>query len=74
MVPSRWLVWFKPNYGFQVHIDDTGKNYPVKLLRLGAKVDPVSQSIKAIAVIDGNFPELLAGMSGNILIFPPKNQ
>jgi len=72
MAPSRWLNWFKPGYLFQVRIDDTGKTYPVKLLRLGAKVDPVTQSIKAVAVINGHFPELIAGMSGNILIRPPQ--
>lgn len=72
MVPSRWLLWLEPGYKFQVHIDDTGKNYPAKLLRLGAKVDPVSQTIKAIAVIDGNFSELIAGMSGKIHIIPQK--
>ncbi|CAK0770326.1 Biotin_lipoyl_2 domain-containing protein [Gammaproteobacteria bacterium] len=70
MVPSRWLAWLKPGYSFKVQIDDTTKTYPVKLLRLGAKVDPVTQSIKATAVIDGYFPELIAGMSGNILITP----
>lgn len=74
MAPSRWLAWFKPGYSFHVRIDDTGKTYPVKLLRLGAKIDPVSQSIKAVAIIDGRFPELLAGMSGNIVINPPQKK
>jgi len=74
MAPSRWLVWLKPGYPFEVRIDDTGKTYPVKLLRLGAKVDPVSQTIKAVAVIDGHFPELIAGMSGNILLLPKNTE
>jgi RND family efflux transporter MFP subunit len=72
ILPSRWLTWLKVGHKFRVRIDDTGKTYPVKLLRLGARVDPVSQSVKAVAVIDGRFPELIAGMSGQILLAPDK--
>lgn len=71
IVPSRWLKWFKTGYRFQVAIDETGRSYPVKLLRTAARADPVSQSIKAVAVIDGNYPELLAGMSGRVLLKAP---
>lgn len=74
IIPSRWLSWIKINYPFKVHIDDTDKNYPAKIIRIGAKIDPVSQSIKVIAIIDGNFSELLAGMSGKILINVPLNK
>lgn len=72
MVPSRWLIWLKPGHKFHVHIDETRKKYPVKLLRIAAKADPVSQSVKAVAVIDGQYPELVAGMSGRILLSPKK--
>jgi hypothetical protein len=34
-------------------------------------VDPVSQSVKLSAVIDGRFGELIAGMSGKVLMTPP---
>lgn len=71
IVPSRWLAWLKAGAGFQVRIDETGKTYPAKVQRMGARVDPVSQSIKLNAVIDGKFPELIAGMSGQVLIAPP---
>lgn len=72
ILPSRWLVWLKPGHTFQVRIEDTARTYPVKLTRIGAKADPVSQTVKAVAVIDGRFPELLAGMSGRILLSPAK--
>jgi len=68
IVPSKWLAWLKPNQGFQVAIDETGKTYPAKVQRIGAKVDPVSQSIKLSAVIDGKFNELIADMSGKVLM------
>jgi len=74
IVPSHWLAWIKPGYAFQVRIDETGKSYPAKVLRLGARVDPVSQSVKTVAAIDGNFRELMAGMSGKVTVAPPVGQ
>jgi membrane fusion protein (multidrug efflux system) len=63
-VPSRWLLWLKQDTEFTVRIDETGKTYPARMTSLGARVDAVSQSIEITAVISGNHPELLAGMSG----------
>jgi membrane fusion protein (multidrug efflux system) len=71
LAPSRWLAWMKPGRTMQVAIDETGKSYPARIARLGARVDPLSQSIKVTAEINGSFPELLAGMSGRVLIVPP---
>ncbi len=71
IVPSRWLSWLKPGHRFQVRIEDTGRVYPVKLSRIAPRVDPLSQSVKAAAVIDGQFQELLPGMSGRILLSAP---
>ncbi|HZX33266.1 MAG TPA: efflux RND transporter periplasmic adaptor subunit [Rhodocyclaceae bacterium] len=71
IVPSPWLAWLKPGYAFQIKIDETGKTYPAKVQRLGARVDPVSQSVKLSAAIDGKFNELIAGMSGKVLMAPP---
>jgi len=72
LVPSKWLAWVKPGYRFQVAIDETRKSYPAKVQRIGARIDPVSQSIKLVATIDGRFSELIAGMSGRVnLIAPP---
>lgn len=71
IVPSRWLAWLKPGHAFQVAIDEAGKSYPAKVQRIGARVDPVSQSIKLVAAIDGKFPELIAGMSGRVTMSPP---
>ena len=73
IVPSRWLAWIKPGYAFKVKIDETGREYPAKITRIGARVDPISQSVKAAAIIDGSFRELIAGMSGRVLLTPPNN-
>ncbi len=70
LVPSRWLSWLQQGAAFEVRIDETGKTYPAKVQRLAARVDPVSQSIKVNAAINGKFPELIAGMSGQVLMVP----
>lgn len=74
LVPSVWLRWLKVGGGFEVQIDETRKNYPAKFTRIGARVDPVSQSVKVAAAINGKFPELIAGMSGKVLIKPMEGQ
>lgn len=71
LVPSAWLGWLRVGSTFQVEIDETRKSYPAKFIRIGARVDPVSQSVKVAAAIDGRFPELIAGMSGRVKVTPP---
>ena len=66
LVPSHWLRWLKPGQTLRVSIDETRKTYPARFIRIGARVDPVSQSVKVAAAIDGRFPELIAGMSGRV--------
>ncbi len=70
IVPSAWLAWLRVGGEFRVAIDETGKSYPARLTRLGARVDPVSQSLKVGAAIHGRFPELMAGMSGRVDLGP----
>ena len=74
LVPSVWLRWLKVGGVFEVQIDETRKTYPAKFTRIGARVDPVSQSVKVAAAIHGKFPELMAGMSGKVLITPTEGQ
>jgi membrane fusion protein (multidrug efflux system) len=71
IAPSHWLSWLKPGYPFQVRIDETDKTYSARVTRLGGRVDPVSQSIKVIGEINGDAPELMAGMSGRATLTPP---
>jgi multidrug efflux pump subunit AcrA (membrane-fusion protein) len=71
LVPSSWLRWLKPGQALRVTIDETRKTYPARFTRIAARVDPVSQSIKVAATIDGTFPELIAGMSGRVTASPP---
>lgn len=74
IVPSHWLEWLRVGSDFRIEIDETRKSYPARLTRLGARVDPVSQSLKVSAAIHGRFPELMAGMSGRVDIAAPRGR
>jgi membrane fusion protein (multidrug efflux system) len=64
IVPSKWLAWLKPGTGMSVDVEELGRSFPAKVQRIGAQIDPVSQTIAVFGVMDGNQPGLLPGMSG----------
>lgn len=68
IMPSRWLQQVRAGSPVQIAVDETGHTYPARVLRLGARVDPVSQSVKVVAAIEGRPAELMAGMSGRLII------
>ncbi len=74
IVSSLWVRWFTPGYAFQVTIDETGATYDAVLDRIGGKVDPLSQSVKAYATFANPAPNLMEGMSGAAAILPPKGE
>lgn len=73
IAPSKWSPWLVEDYKFQVRVDETGKTYPAKITRVGARIDAISQTIKVAAVIDGDYKEIAPGMSGTLEITPPAN-
>ncbi len=64
-VPSAWVRHIGPGTPFSVHMDETGKDYGAEITIIGARVDPVSQTLEVRGRITGTHPELLAGMSGS---------
>jgi RND family efflux transporter MFP subunit len=64
IVPSKWLMWLKPGHALSVQVDETGKTYPAQVARIGARVDPVTQTVDVTAALSGNAADLLPGMSG----------
>ena len=72
LAPSSWLRWLREGQTLRVAIDETRRTYPARFTRIGARVDPVSQSVKVVATIDGRFPELMPGMSGRVQVAPPR--
>ncbi|GGF55149.1 hypothetical protein GCM10011332_05680 [Terasakiella brassicae] len=67
VVPSNWLSWLKPGTPFELTIDETGEQIAAKIVRTGAWIDPVSQSISVFGEINNveTTKNLLAGMSGS---------
>ena len=64
IVPSKWLVWLKPKALFSVYIEEVERIYDAKVESIGARIDPVSQSVKIKGRIIGKHTELFAGMGG----------
>ncbi|MDD2762058.1 MAG: HlyD family efflux transporter periplasmic adaptor subunit, partial [Methylomonas sp.] len=65
LVPSKWLSSLKVGTPFRFKVDETGKEYAAKITELGARVDPVSQTIRLTGSLDNQDADLLAGMSGS---------
>ncbi|MCB8820582.1 efflux RND transporter periplasmic adaptor subunit [Microvirga rosea] len=64
VAPSRWLAWLQAGEKLSVRVDELERTFPAIVTRIGARIDPVSQTVKIYARIDGVFPELRTGMSG----------
>ncbi len=70
IAPSKTLPRLKPGKAFNVTLDETAKTYKAEIVRLGGRVDPVSQTIKVYGRITDSSVELLPGMSGAIELAP----
>jgi membrane fusion protein (multidrug efflux system) len=71
IVPSNWLAWLKPGAAFSFAIEETGGNAHGEVTRLGATVDPVSQTVKIHGTLKGNLISVLPGMSGRAAFAHP---
>lgn len=66
LVASSWLTWLKPGHKFVIQVDELGgKEVEAVISAIGARVDPVSQTIPVKARITQMIPGLRPGMSGN---------
>jgi RND family efflux transporter MFP subunit len=63
-VPSRWLATLKPGDLLDADIEETGERYSLKVARMSARVDAVSQTVEIEADLVGKPGKLLPGMSG----------
>lgn len=63
LVPSEWTTWVKKGTIFTALISEIDKKYEAKITYLGAKIDPVSQSLKIKGSIDNSEKLLKSGMS-----------
>lgn len=64
IVASSKLPYLQPGTPFLFRVDETGLIYQAKIIRLGAVVEPASQTVKVFGAFDGAFQGVLHGMSG----------
>lgn len=72
LVPSNWLTWLKVGTPFTFHVDETDGDYLAKVSELGARVDPVSQTMRVDGVFETAVHDVLAGMSGTARFSAPQ--
>ena len=70
LAPSRFLSWLRPGTAFVLRIDELGRDFPAAVTRIGPRIDPVSQSVKVFGRIQGEFADLVPGMSGIARLTP----
>lgn len=71
LTPSRWISWLKPGVSFEINIDELNSIIPVRILRVGSRIDPVSQSVKVTGQIQNPSRDLKPGMSGQVIFKQP---
>jgi len=71
IVPSNWLRWLVVGSKFDFEVEETGRTYTASILRLGAKIDAVSQTIKITGAFSIRPERVLPGMSGVARFDPP---
>ncbi|MDZ7842936.1 MAG: efflux RND transporter periplasmic adaptor subunit [Gammaproteobacteria bacterium] len=64
IVPSTWLTWLEKGTDFTFLVDEIQSHRPAVVERLGAVVDPVSNTVNVYGRFEGGQGDVLAGMSG----------
>lgn len=70
VAPSSLMGALTVGTELAMEVDETATRHTVHVTRVGAKVDPVSQSIKITGDLAGDIGGLVAGMSGRIRVAP----
>ncbi len=65
ILPSTSLRWVAKKSPFKFFIDETQEVYAAKVVDIGARVDPVSQTIRIFGQFSKQPKHVLAGMSGS---------
>lgn len=69
IVPAKWLRWLRADSKFEFQIDETGSTHSATVVRMGAAIDPQSQTLKVFGRFTSLPASVLPGMSGAAL-FP----
>lgn len=66
LAPSAWISRLQLNQVIRIQIDEARRVANARVLRISPRIDPVSQSIKVTASLEGPISDLKAGMSGRL--------
>lgn len=64
IVPSRWLQWLDVGTELSIDVEELSSVRSAQVARIGARIDPVSQSVKVFATLSDSSSRLMVGMSG----------
>lgn len=67
IAPSAYLQWIKAGQKLRFAVDETGSTYNATVVRIGAIVDPVSQTVKVTAGMAPGDRRVVSGMSGTAI-------
>lgn len=68
VAPSSRLKSLQGKLPFSIYIDELGLNLTGTIVRVGGKVDPVSQTVQVYGELDSHPDQLLEGMSGVVTV------
>lgn len=72
IIPSKWLRWVRVGAAFDFTVDETGLTHRAEIVRMGARVDPVSQTITVVGRFQETGAFILDGMSGSAAFDAPE--
>ncbi|MFV0296679.1 MAG: efflux RND transporter periplasmic adaptor subunit [Hyphomicrobiaceae bacterium] len=72
IVPSNWSAWLKVGDEFQFLVEETRSRHTVRIMYIGAIVEPVSRTLEIWGRFTEPAPHVLPGMSGSARISPPQ--
>jgi membrane fusion protein, multidrug efflux system len=74
ILPAEWLTWLRKDLVFQFTTDATGQREQGRVRHIVGRVDPVSQTIRVIGILEREGGgKLLPGMSG-FVSFPDRDR
>ncbi len=65
-VPSQWLAWLKAGDKLDGKVDETGGTVALRVTRIAARVDAVSQTVEIETELASTTGQVLPGMSGQV--------
>jgi len=71
IVPSAWLPWLHVGTPMTFLVDETNFALQAQVSRLGAVVDPISQTMRIHAALNVEIGDVRPGMSGTARFRPP---